>query len=100
MHWRRVAVSTIPLSDPDAFNAWLLNQWRVKEGLIEHYALNGRFPAEGTAGGDGWIETEVKLGSLWEIGEIFAPTAVMAAVVTALVAAYNQVRYGSVWGLG
>ena len=48
----------------------------------------------------GWIETEVKLGSLWEIGEIFAPTAAIAAVVAAGVGVYNWGRYGSVWGLG
>ena len=107
MHWRRIALSSIPLpsnpnSEPssaesEAFASWLLSQWRIKEDLIEHYALNGRFPADQETG---FVETQVKLRSIWEVGHIFGATAIITLISIVLVALWNLVRWGDVWGLG
>ena len=117
MYWRRVAVSTIPLDDPKQFETWLLSQWLEKEALIEHYAKNGRFPADdghdsegepainGSAGsqvlkGAGFIETEVKLAHWWEIGQIFIVLCFFALIFFLLATVWNLLLYGSFVGQG
>jgi hypothetical protein len=87
IHWRKFAISSIPLDDPQAFDAWLNARWAEKDALIEFYARTGRFPADdgedepaanGTlpeggkpAQGIGHIETEVRLNHPLEFLQIF-----------------------------
>ncbi|RPA92167.1 acyltransferase-domain-containing protein [Choiromyces venosus 120613-1] len=46
MHWRRFAVSSIPVSDTAEFEAWLAQRWREKDDFLEYYMENGRFPED------------------------------------------------------
>ena len=46
MHWRRFPLSSIPVTDATAFDAWLLARWREKDVLLEHHAQHGRFPLD------------------------------------------------------
>ena len=46
MYWRRFHVSSIPASSQEDFEAWLLDRWREKDALLEHYAQTGRFPSD------------------------------------------------------
>lgn len=46
MHWRRFAVSSIPVSDTTKFEAWLAERWREKDDLLEYYMENARFPED------------------------------------------------------
>lgn len=105
MYWRRIHVSTIPIDDLSQFEAWLKDQWQIKEDLLEGYARNGRFPADdgrdsdGSMGakvlkGAGFIETKVKLDNTYEVGQIFVVFAALALIVNILVKLYNMVRYG------
>lgn len=110
MHWRRIPISSIPVppastssSPPDQddkksaenFSKWLENEWRIKDELIEGYLQNGSFPnVEET------VETEVKLGSVLEIGHIFLPLLLALGLSAVGVAVYNTLRYGTIWGLG
>ena len=84
MYWRRFAVSSIPVDDPKAFDDWVLQRWREKDYLLEHYAQHGRFPpsaenlnaASGksngpASNGSGYLVTEVKLAHWVEVGTIF-----------------------------
>ena len=69
MHWRRFAVSSIPLATPEQFDAWLQQQWLEKDNILEHHAKTGRFPSA-LAGGE-HITTEVRLGHWWELCNFF-----------------------------
>ena len=87
MHWRRFAVSSIPVNDPAAFEQWVLARWREKDELLEIFYDTGRFPAAspGQDGKDGgYIETEVRLGSWAEIGQIYVVLAAVALVCNVL----------------
>ncbi|ORY17641.1 acyltransferase-domain-containing protein [Clohesyomyces aquaticus] len=94
MHWRRFSTRSIPVDDPKAFEAWLLERWREKDDLIEYYVQNGRFPADDavgisadgkeTAKGAGYIETEVKCKSGFEIVQIFLPTVAFGLVINVI----------------
>ena len=86
MYWRRFAVSTIPLKDTKAFESWLLDRWKEKDALLEGFYDTGRFPADiSTRGGGGeYIETEVKLRSWLEVGQIFVVLGAMAMVANVL----------------
>ena len=90
MYWRRFAVSSIPVDDAEAFDKWVMDTWRAKDEILEYFAKNGRFPADESAvvGQDktdepteksstkyGFLETEVKLKSVLEIGQLFVPAA-------------------------
>ena len=98
MYWRRFAVSSIPVSDPKAFEKWIYDRWLEKEELLEQYMQNGRFPADdgsdsenettangsttvNAAKGAGFIETEVRLAHWYEIGQIFVVLATTALVI-------------------
>lgn len=98
MYWRRFATSSIPVSDPKAFEKWIYDRWLEKEELLEQYMREGRFPADdgsdsendtiagGTttgnvAKGAGFIETEVRLARWYEIGQIFVVLATCALVI-------------------
>jgi lysocardiolipin and lysophospholipid acyltransferase len=49
MHWRRFELSSIPINDTAAFDAWLLARWREKDVLLEHYTRTGGFPIDAEA---------------------------------------------------
>jgi hypothetical protein len=49
MHWRRFAVADIPLADPAAFDAWLVERWREKDALLAHFAKHACVPGEAAA---------------------------------------------------
>ena len=117
MYWRRIAVSSIPFNDTQEFDLWLRNQWQEKEDLLEHFAKNGRFPADdghdsegepainGNSGaqvlkGSGFIETEVKLAHWYEVGQIFVVLAAFGLVFNVLAKLWNMVLYGSLAGHG
>jgi lysocardiolipin and lysophospholipid acyltransferase len=95
MHWRRFAVSELP-KDAKEFDHWLTKRWQEKDAILEHYAQNGRFPAdEGTdyvevhqgggvkqmVQGAGYIETHVKPKHPLEFLQIFAPIAAFGLLV-------------------
>lgn len=85
MHWRRFAVSEIPLEDQAVFDAWLRARWTEKDQLLDQYFETGRFPSDvaGTvsvedvpeqqkkAAAAGFVEAHVRLGHWFEIGRIF-----------------------------
>ncbi len=117
MYWRRFAVASIPVDDSDKFEAWLVNQWRIKDALLEQYVQNGRFPADDgydsaeseTAGhgtgakmvkGAGFIETQVQLAHWYEIGQIFVVLAAFALVFNIGAKLWNLVLYGNLTGAG
>lgn len=117
MYWRRFAVSSIPIDDPKEFDAWLVNEWRTKDALLEQYVQNGRFPADeghdsegepaldGKSGtkmlkGAGFIETEVKLAHWYEVGQIFVVLAAFGLVLNIGAKMWNLVLYDSLKGWG
>ena len=101
MYWRRFPVSSIPISDTKAFEAWILQRWQEKEDLLEGYLQTGRFPADKGIGyshpavpkvdekksqgetpqGAGFIETQVRLRKWYEIADIFIVLASIAMAV-------------------
>lgn len=90
MHWRRFAVSTIPLNDPKAFELWLRARWMEKDALIDMYLRTGRFPADRgvdrgpdgrTRRGAGYIETEIKAFHWYEFLQVFAPIGLFALIL-------------------
>jgi len=102
MYWRRFAVSSIPLDDPEKFDLWLRERWIEKDALLEEYVSTGRFPASedvvvqsagthGSVTGKGtFIETEMKPAHWWEVGKIFLVPATVGLVVNVL---------GKVWSV-
>ncbi len=97
MYWRRFEVSTIPVNDPKAFEAWLMERWREKDQLIEQYVRTGRFPANVTGASEGkqngaprtlrssgvdFLETEVRSASRFEFLLTFSAVFVLAISVT------------------
>lgn len=83
MHWRRFAISSIPVKDPQAFDEWVVARWREKDELLETFYNTGRFPADPAqrdSKDGGYIETEVKLKNWAEIGQIFVVLAAIALV--------------------
>lgn len=101
MHWRRFALSDIPLGDEKVFGDWLLARWREKDDLLQYYIENNRFPAdEGVTEangngkqvkGAGWIETEVRPLNPMEWLQIFVPGAALALVVNVFVKMFDIV---------
>lgn len=91
MHWRRFAVSSIPLTDAKEFEQWLLARWREKDDLLEQWYNTGRFPADAASADEskgiskaGFIETDITLNSWLEIGQIFVVLATVALVVNVI----------------
>ncbi|KIX10155.1 uncharacterized protein Z518_01236 [Rhinocladiella mackenziei CBS 650.93] len=91
MHWRRFAVSSIPLTDPKEFEKWLLERWREKDDMLEQWYNTGRFPADAESASpekgiskDGFIDTEMILNNWIEIGQIFVVVAALALVVNVI----------------
>lgn len=117
MYWRRFAVSSIPLDDPQKFELWVRQRWLEKDELLEYYVHNGRFPAdegyeyknEPIIDGNrdpqnlqpgGIIETGVRLAHWYEIGRIFAVLIFFALVANILAKIWNLVMYGNLVGKG
>ncbi len=65
MHWRRFAVSSIPLSSLEEFDVWLQERWVEKDKLLEQHAKTGSFPSCLDQGES--LKTEVKLGHWSEL---------------------------------
>ena len=87
MHWRRFAVSSIPVTDPEAFQQWVLARWREKDDLLETFYDTGRFPTDSMLSGTkdgGYIETEVMLQHWAEVGQIFVVLATVALIANVL----------------
>lgn len=111
-------MSTLPIDDPKKFDAWLIQQWRIKDDLLEQFVQNGRFPADegyepitdppfanGATNpvftkGPGFIETEVQLTHWYEMGQIFVVLAAFALLFNVGAKIWNLVFYGSMKGLG
>jgi Acyltransferase C-terminus len=102
MHWRRFAVSSIPIDDQKAFEKWVLDRWIEKDALLEQYLLNGRFPADdgsdengevltnGSSGkeaprGAGYIQTDVRPAHWYEVGQIFVVLSAFCLVINVVV---------------
>ena len=116
MFWRRIPVSSIPIDDPKAFEAWIHGQWEIKEALLEGYAQNGRFPADDgqhpekgpeevgakvkVVKGPGFIETRVRLIHWYELGLIFVVPLLLGGASYFLAKIYNLAVYGNSRGLG
>ena len=86
LYWRRYAVADIPVDDPNAFQAWLEARWREKEQLLEHFFRTGLFPADEASlpaignSKAGFVDSEMKLGSWYEVGQLFAVPAALVLV--------------------
>ena len=86
MHWRRFAVSEIPLDDQPEFEEWLRARWTEKDQLLDQYWETGRFPSDlagsinaknatpeqKVAVDAGYVESYVRLHHWIELGQIFA----------------------------
>jgi lysocardiolipin and lysophospholipid acyltransferase len=46
MHWRRFAITEIPIKDDAAFDAWLMKRWREKDDYLAYFEEHSRFPTE------------------------------------------------------
>jgi lysocardiolipin and lysophospholipid acyltransferase len=105
MHWRRFAVSSIPVDDSDAFAAWLDERWREKDRLIQYYVETGRFPTDGAStsavpNGSGvklikeeaCIETEVRPSNPLELLLIYLPLAALLLVINVVLKFIRMVR--------
>jgi hypothetical protein len=90
MHWRRFAISEIPLDDQKEFEVWLTKRWAEKDELLDHFFETGRFPTDDDGSEDlleskrdesvspAYIETEVKLGHWIEATQIFVVLGILA----------------------
>ncbi|KAF2181631.1 acyltransferase-domain-containing protein [Zopfia rhizophila CBS 207.26] len=101
MHWRRFATKDIPVDNSKEFEKWLLERWREKDDLLEHYIENGRFPADDGIGptingaqpvkGAGYIETEVRTANPLEFIQIFIPPMALALVINVIMNFFRMV---------
>lgn len=85
MHWRRFAISEIPLEDQKEFDVWLRARWTEKDQFLDQYFETGRFPSDlagtieandGTeeqqvAASAGYVECTVRLHHWSEVLLIF-----------------------------
>jgi hypothetical protein len=104
MYWRRLAIADMPLDDHEKFDVWLRERWCEKDALYEYFLTHGQFPAftaatNGLTNGDGkgkeeFIETEVKLADIWEVGNIFIVLAAAGMAANLLAKVYSLARYG------
>jgi lysocardiolipin and lysophospholipid acyltransferase len=90
MHFRRFAISSIPLDDEKVFADWVLARWREKDDLLQYYVENNRFPADQGGEGEGekgagWIESQVRPVKGWEWVLVFVPCVALALVVNVVV---------------
>lgn len=96
MYWRRFKIADMPLEDKDAMYEWILQRWREKDDLIDHFVEHGKFPGDKEAvfieGGPqekewktAYINTEVKPRMTFEFLQMFAPVTVVMLVARILV---------------
>lgn len=95
MYWRRFAVADMPLDDDEAFGQWILDRYKEKDKLLQHFYDHGRFPpgTEGIDSGmsdDGYLHTSIHLQSPLEIGQIFVVLATAALVANVLTKFYTM----------
>ncbi|KAF6824947.1 lysocardiolipin acyltransferase [Colletotrichum plurivorum] len=83
-HWRRYRVADMPLHDQKEFDAWVRERWYEKDALMEEYVSTGRFPPSKDLEG-GYIETEVRLRSLWELSQVYVVVGAVGLVFRMLV---------------
>ncbi|KAI9764273.1 MAG: hypothetical protein M1840_008564 [Geoglossum simile] len=112
LHWRRFAVSSIPIDNQKAFEQWVLDRWIEKDAFLEHYLLNGCFPADdgsdengevlsngnggkGVPRGVGYIQTDVRLAHWYEVGQIFVVLSAFCLVINVLLKTWRLLFYGS-----
>ncbi|OCK77271.1 acyltransferase-domain-containing protein [Lepidopterella palustris CBS 459.81] len=98
MHWRRFAMSSIPIDDIKEFEDWLLQRWIEKDEILDQFVKTGRFPADSGEGiiahggglighgkinteGAGHIETSVKASNPLEILQMFVPLVTLFLIV-------------------
>jgi lysocardiolipin and lysophospholipid acyltransferase len=109
MYWRRFAVSSLPLDNPEKFDLWIRKIWTEKDALMEQYVATGRFPASKDLETDGvnsevkgqqkgFIETEVRQAHWWDFLQIFSVLAVFGLVANILARAWNVIWYGKATG--
>ena len=88
MHWRRFAISSIPTDSPETFDAWLQDQWKEKDKLLEYHAKNGQFPSA-----DGMqITTEVRLGRWREVWRFWGLLALFVGVLVRWVVGGGKIQ--------
>jgi Acyltransferase C-terminus len=111
IYWRRFAMSSIPLDDPEKFELWLREKWTEKDALIEQYVATGRFPESkdiAINGADsepsqpksqsGFLESNVKTAHSWEFLQIFMVLGAFGLVANILAKIWNVVLYGKSTG--
>ncbi|EMC97325.1 hypothetical protein BAUCODRAFT_68107 [Baudoinia panamericana UAMH 10762] len=102
MHWRRFKIADLPVNDHDAMSQWVLDRWREKDELLEHFYQNGKFPGDPDAveieGGPQekewktpYINTEVKPRNPVEFLQMFAPVTAAGWFAYSLVKAVDWV---------
>lgn len=82
MHWRRFAISTVPIHDKIAFGTWVLDRWKEKDDLLEQFYNTGKFPMDSPS--ENPIETQVALRYSLEVGQIFVVVLALALVANVL----------------
>lgn len=60
LHWRRFALSSIPLAEgqEEAFERWVANCWREKDELLDGFVKNGSFVSDGNDDVDDYDDDE------------------------------------------
>ena len=96
-------MSSIPLNDQAAFEAWLLARWREKDLLLQQFEDTGRFPVDAelavangtgqTKADAGYINTEVQLEKWYEVGQIFVTLAAFALIVDIVVKMWKMLLW-------
>ena len=102
LYWRRFAISSLPLDDPEKFDLWIRKIWTEKDALLEEYVTTGRFPAspDSEMTGQlkvqekGYIETEVRQAHWWEFLQIFSVLAAFGLVANILARVWIVIMYG------
>lgn len=78
-----------------------MERWVEKERLLEYYAHHSRFPVDldpnvdKNANDTGYIETEVKLATYLEVGQIFVVLATWALTANILTKVWDLVVHGT-----
>jgi lysocardiolipin and lysophospholipid acyltransferase len=101
MYWRRFSTKDIPTHDEKKFADWLLERWREKDDLLEHYVTHGDFPGDtgitpGINGskplkGAGIIETDVRPKTPLEFVQITIPPATLALMINVIMKFINMI---------
>lgn len=87
LHWRRFAVSNIPMDSHESFEKWLEDRWREKDKLLEQFYATGKFPVVAQAKSEkdtidaGFVETAVQLRNPLEVVQPWAVVATFALII-------------------